>query len=117
HELGSAAVLSPRAAMLFGLEVLAEDIQAQRSNRTRFLALAGMERASELPPPATADPAGRRRSALAFSVRNEPGTLVRALGVIASHGINMTKLESQPSREGTWEYVFWVDLEADVCAG
>jgi chorismate mutase/prephenate dehydratase len=66
--------------------------------------------------PATATPDGSRRSALAFSVRNEPGTLVRALGVIADHGINMTKLESRPSREGTWEYVFWVDLDADVCA-
>ena len=52
---------------------------------------------------------------MAFSVRNEPGTLVRALGVIADHRINMTKLESRPSREGTWEYVFWVDLDSDVC--
>jgi chorismate mutase/prephenate dehydratase len=49
-------------------------------------------------------------------VRNEPGTLVRALGVIADHHINMTKLESRPSRAGTWEYVFWVDLDSDVCA-
>ncbi len=57
------------------------------------------------------------RSALVFSVRNEPGTLVRALGVIADHRINMTKLESRPSREGTWEYVFWVDLDADVRPG
>jgi prephenate dehydratase len=116
HELGSAAVLSPRAARLFGLEVLADDIQAERSNRTRFLALAGTERAGQLPAPATAAPDGGRRSALAFSVRNEPGTLVRALGVIADHDINMTKLESRPSHEGTWEYVFWVDLDADVCA-
>ena len=68
------------------------------------------------PIPATASPDGGRRSALAFSVRNEPGTLVRALGVIAGHGINMTKLESRPSRQGAWEYVFWVDLDADVCA-
>jgi prephenate dehydratase len=116
HELGSAAVLSPRAARLFGLEVLADDIQAERSNRTRFLALARTERAGALPAPATASADGSRRSALAFSVRNEPGTLVRALGVIAAHGINMTKLESRPSHEGTWEYVFWVDLDADVCA-
>ena len=70
-----------------------------------------------LPTPATAEPDGSRRSALVFSVRNEPGTLVRALGVIADHGINMTKLESRPSREGTWEYVFWVDLDDDVCPG
>jgi prephenate dehydratase len=121
-ERGAAAVLSRRAAELFGLEVLATDIQAERSNRTRFLvlALASNGRSASrpsLPQPATADPDGGRRSALAFSVRNEPGTLVRALGVIAAHGINMTKLESRPSREGTWEYVFWVDLDADVCPG
>jgi prephenate dehydratase len=114
QERGSAAVLSPRAAGLFGLAVLATDIQAERSNRTRFLVLAMPDHA-DLPAPATAAPDGSRRSALAFSVRNEPGTLVRALGVIAEHGINMTKLESRPSREGTWEYVFWVDLDADVC--
>jgi len=113
-ERGAAAVLSPRAASIHGLEVLAQDIQAERRNRTRFLVLA-LPTSAELPLPATAERDGRRRSALAFSVRNEPGTLVRALGVIADHGINMTKLESRPSQEGSWEYVFWVDLDSDVC--
>ena len=107
-------MLSPRAAELFGLEVLAADIQAEQSNRTRFLVLA-LDDGAALPRPASADPAGRRRTSLAFSVRNQPGTLVRALGVIADHGHNMTKLESRPSREGTWEYVFWVDLDSDAC--
>ena len=115
REQGSAAVLSPRAAALHGLEVLAEDIQAERRNRTRFLVLA-MPAMAGLPETATAEPDGSRRSAMAFSVRNEPGTLVRALGVIADHHINMTKLESRPSREGSWEYVFWVDIDSDVCA-
>jgi prephenate dehydratase len=115
QEHGSAAVLSLRAADLFGLEVLAADIQAERRNRTRFLILA-LPTTTLLPPPATAEPDGSRRSALAFSVRNEPGLLVRALSVIADHHINMTKLESRPMHEGTWEYVFWVDLDSDVCA-
>jgi prephenate dehydratase len=114
-ERGSAAVLSPRAAALHGLEILAQDIQAVRRNRTRFLVLAPPHHEG-LPTPATADAEGRRRSAMAFSVRNEPGTLVRALSVIADHRINMTKLESRPSREGSWEYVFWVDIDSDVCA-
>ncbi len=113
-ERGSAAVLSPRAAEIHGLEVLAQDIQAERRNRTRFLVLA-LPSSTALPVPATADVDGSRRSAIAFSVRNEPGTLVRALGVIADHRINMTKLESRPSREGSWEYVFWVDIDSDVC--
>ena len=114
QEHGSAAVLSPRAAGIHGLSVLAEDIQAERSNRTRFLVLA-MPQDEPLPHPASAQPDGGRRSALAFSVRNEPGTLVRALNVIADHHINMTKLESRPSREGAWNYVFWVDIDSDVC--
>jgi prephenate dehydratase len=114
QEHGSAAVLSPRAASIHGLEVLAEDIQAERRNRTRFLLLA-MPSNLDLPEPASVESGGGRRSALAFSVRNEPGTLVRALGVIADHRINMTKLESRPSHEGSWEYVFWVDVDSDVC--
>ena len=113
-ERGSAAVLSPRAAGLHGLEVLAADIQAERRNRTRFLILA-MPTTEGLPTSASAQPDGGRRSAMAFSVRNEPGTLVRALNVIADHHINMTKLESRPSREGAWNYVFWVDVDSDVC--
>ena len=116
QEHGSAAVLSPRAAELIGLSVLAEDIQSERSNRTRFLVLA-MAASAKLPASASVDPGGKWRSALAFSVRNESGTLVRALDVIASHEINMTKLESRPSQAGSWEYVFWVDLDSDVCDG
>ena len=114
QEHGSAAVLSPRAAQIHGLAVLAEDIQAERRNRTRFLLLA-LPQTTDLPAPASAEPDGGRRSAMAFSVRNEPGTLVRALGVIADHRLNMTKLESRPSHEGSWEYVFWVDVDSDVC--
>jgi prephenate dehydratase len=120
-ERAAAAVLSPRAAALFGLEVLARDIQSEPRNRTRFLVLArdgtgsGASTAHRLPALATADPSGARRTTLALSVRNEPGTLHRTLGVIAAHGLNMSKLESRPSREGTWEYVFWVDLDSDLC--
>ena len=46
------------------------------------------------------------------AVRNEPGTLLDVLRVIAAHGLNMSKLESRPSRERAWEYVFWIDLDA-----
>jgi prephenate dehydratase len=113
HETGSAAVLSPRAAALFGLEVLAADIQSEPRNRTRFLVLA---RPGALVDAPTGDPAGVMHSTLIVSVRNEPGTLVRVLGVLAAHDLNMTKLESRPSRTHTWEYVFWIDLDADMAA-
>jgi prephenate dehydratase len=47
-------------------------------------------------------------------VRNEPGTLMRCLAVLADEGINMHKLESRPSLERAWEYVFWVDVDGDA---
>jgi prephenate dehydratase len=113
HETGSAAVLSPRAAALFGLEVLAADIQSEPRNRTRFLVLASPSEAAVARPTV---PAAAMHSTLLVAVRNEPGTLVRVLNVLADHDLNMTKLESRPSRTHTWEYVFWIDLDADMCA-
>lgn len=123
-ERGSAAILSPRAAQLFGLEVLASDIQTAPRNRTRFLVIAaggspgaveGEGTGQGLPRAASDRSDGRMRTTLALSVRNEPGTLYRTLGVLAEHGLNMSKLESRPSATHSWEYVFWVDLDADLC--
>ena len=54
------------------------------------------------------------RTTLVVAVRNEPGTLLEVLRVFAAHGLNMSKLESRPSRERAWEYVFWVDLDVDA---
>jgi prephenate dehydratase len=110
-ERGAAAVLSPRAAALFGLEVLADDIGDLPDNRTRFLVLG---RADDAAPLAMIDPPPHRRTTLVVAVRNEPGTLLAVLRVLADHGLNMRKLESRPSRERAWEYVFWIDLDGDV---
>jgi prephenate dehydratase len=109
-ERGAAAVLSPRAAGLFGLEILADDIGDLPGNRTRFLVLARPD-APKLPLLAAGS---RRRTTLVVAVRNEPGTLLAVLRVFAEHGLNMHKLESRPSRERAWEYVFWIDLDADT---
>ena len=108
-ERGAAAVLSPRAATLFGLEVLADGIGDLPDNRTRFVVLV---RPDGSPPPIT-DPPAFRRTTLVVAVRNEPGTLLAVLRVLADHGLNMRKLESRPSRERAWEYVFWIDLDGD----
>jgi prephenate dehydratase len=114
-ERGSAAILSPRAASRFGLAVLAADIQSDPRNRTRFFVIARAAEAGIQPAPASAED-GRMRTTLALSVRNEPGTLHRTLGVLAEHELNMSKLESRPSATHSWEYVFWVDLDAGLCA-
>jgi len=110
-ETGAAAVLSRRAAGVFGLEILAERIQDVADNRTRFVVVApeGTDAVSESLRVPTESP---WRTTLAFAVRNEPGTLLRALGVFAARGVNLSSLESRPSRSVAWEYVFWVDLDA-----
>jgi prephenate dehydratase len=109
-EQRAAAVLSPRAAALFGLEIIADEIGDLPDNRTRFLVLA---RPGAAVPPLV-DPPVPRRTTLVVAVRNEPGTLLAVLRVLADHGLNMRKLESRPSRERAWEYVFWIDLDGDA---
>ena len=120
NERHAAAVLSPRAAALFGLEVLADGIQSVPDNRTRFLVLArpGGEvpaGGSEVAP--AAEDGAARRTTLVFTVRNEPGALLRVLRVFAERGLNLTSLESRPTRQRAWEYDFWADLDADLASG
>jgi len=138
-ERGAAAVLSPRAAGVFGLEVLADEIQGAADNRTRFLVVArpGASRAysrvrsagaagaplsgaagaplsGAADAHATAPAVEPRRTTLVFAVRNEPGALLRALRAFAARGVNLSSLESRPSRTAAWEYVFWADVDADA---
>jgi prephenate dehydratase len=113
-ETRSAAVLSPRAAGLFELAILADGIENDPANRTRFI-LVGQP---DAPFPAT----WRRplegpiapRTTLAFAVRNEPGTLLAVLRILADHHLNLSTLESRPSRLVAWEYIFWADIDADL---
>jgi prephenate dehydratase len=111
EERGAAAVLSPRAAALFGLDVLADGIGDLPGNRTRFVILGG---AGDPLVPVLQPRGALSRTTLVVAVRNEPGTLLQVLGVLAEHGLNMRKLESRPSRERAWEYVFWIDLDGDA---
>ena len=130
-ERGAAAVLSPRAAAGLGLEILAEGIEEVPDNRTRFLVLArantpepggapspksgGVSSNPDAAGRPTASGSGERsRTTLVFGVRNEPGTLLEALGTFARRGLNLSKLESRPSRGAAWEYVFWADLDGSV---
>jgi len=129
-EPGAAAVLSPRAAARFGLEILVEEVGDLPGNRTRFLVLGrpgaripstpgqslplAAARPADAARPAADRPGDAMRTTLVIAVKNEPGTLLAALRVFAEHGLNMSELESRPSRERAWEYVFWVELDADL---
>jgi prephenate dehydratase len=110
-ERGAAAVLSPRAARLFDLAIVADDIQGSAENRTRFVVVAPPSGRGGPAIESRAGPTGASRTTLAFGVVNEPGTLLAALRVFADRGVNISKLESRPSRTAAWEYVFWADLD------
>ena len=116
-ERGVAAVASARVAGLYGLEVVADGIQTGDDNRTRFAVIARPGDAERIVGHATE--AARARSAkstIVFGVRNVPGSLGRSLEAFASRGLNLSRLESRPwaGRGARWEYLFWVDLDADV---
>ncbi|HET7702499.1 MAG TPA: prephenate dehydratase [Candidatus Limnocylindrales bacterium] len=110
REQRAAALASPRVADLYGLEVLAPDVQTGDDNRTRFAVL-GLGASA---PGTGAQEAAPRRTTLVFAVRNVPGSLHRCLGAFAARGVNLSSLESRPARRARWEYVFWVDVDAAV---
>lgn len=98
---GVAAIAGRAAAARYGLEILAEDVQAAPDNATRFLALATE------PAPAT----GAAKSSLVLATDHRPGALYHCLGALAEAGVNLTKLESRPTRQRPWEYLFYLDFE------
>ncbi len=102
EEKGTAAIAGAVAAGVYGLGLLAENIEDHSHNTTRFLVL-GRRR----PSPTGAD----KTSILVSGRKDEAGSLFRLLEPLAAHRINMTRIESRPSRRRKWEYVFFIDLE------
>jgi chorismate mutase/prephenate dehydratase len=99
-EPGVAAVGSVLAAGAHDLKVLARNIQDARANTTRFIVL-GREWAART---------GRDKTSVVFSVKDRPGVLKDALSAFADEGINLTRIESRPSRKRAWTYVFFADF-------
>lgn len=95
-----------RAAELYGLHVLADDIQDEDGNATRFVVVTKKE--PMLTP-------GTQKTSIAFSTKNQPGELSRVLDIFFHFDINMTKIESRPIRRELGTYIFFVDLETANC--
>jgi len=99
---GAAAVATMRAAELYKAQVLARAIQDNQNNETRFVLVAASDSAAT----------GRDKTSLAFSVpQDRPGSLVDALKEFSDRRINLTKIESRPTKQELGKYVFLVDLE------
>ncbi len=99
-----AAIASKRAAELFNLNVLAENIEDDPKNTTRFLVISMHDVAAS----------GQDKTSLVMATNNQPGAILALLSPLAARGVSMTKLESRPSKVGMWEYVFYVDIEGHV---
>lgn len=100
-----AAIAAADAAAIYGGRVLADGIEDNQQNFTRFLLLA--PRGRSIP---VAEPARRWKTSLIFRVPNKPGSLYRALGAFAMFEIDLAKIESRPVEGRPWEYAFYLDL-------
>jgi chorismate mutase/prephenate dehydratase len=103
-ERSAAAIASALAADRYGLQVVDKDIQDNSNNATRFLVLGRQ----------CSPPTGKDRTSIMLSIAHEVGALHRALAPFRKYKLNMTKIESRPSKKKAWEYFFFVDCDGHV---
>ena len=103
-EQGTGAIAGEIAAGDYSLRVLASNIEDAPGNSTRFIVIGQQAVAAT----------GRDKTSVLFSTKDEPGALYSLLQLFERRDINMTRIESRPSRRGNWHYVFYVDLEGHV---
>ena len=102
REDNAAAIGSALAANIYGLQIAASHIEDLSGNKTRFFVVSTPEKA----PKST----GRDKTSLTFLTPHKSGALVEVLGVFASHGVNISMIQSRPSRQQAWEYRFFADI-------
>ncbi len=103
-EKNSAAIAGRLAVEVYDLNILADEIQDRRDNYTRFLVI-GKEKAKK---------AKRNKTTLMYSIRDEAGSLLKTLQLFAKNKINLTKIQSRPLRDRTWEYLFYLDFDGHI---
>jgi len=103
-EKNAAAIASSLAAEKYGLRILETDIQDNAENATRFLVLGRQ----------CGPPTGNDRTSLMINITDRVGALHRALACFRRHHINLTKIESRPSKRKAWEYYFFIDCDGHV---
>tara|TARA_R110000824_G_scaffold52692_4_gene146251 strand:+ start:184426 stop:186168 length:1743 start_codon:yes stop_codon:yes gene_type:complete len=102
REKGVAAIASKTAAEIYQLSILAQDIEDSRDNTTRFLIISKKYQAS---------PGLNDKTSLIITTHNEPGALFKVLEPLKRFAVNMSKLESRPSRKEAWSYTFYIDVD------
>lgn len=103
-ESNVAAIAGDMSVEIYKLRKVAENIEDRPDNTTRFLII-GREKVAS---------SGKDKTSVLVSMRNRPGALYHALEPFHRHGISLTRLETRPSPNGTWAYVFYIDLEGHV---
>ena len=101
---GSAAIASKLAAEEYGLKILANSIEDSPHNITRFLIIGKQE----------AEPAKRNKTSIVFSMKDKAGALHDVLAPFKRSNINLTKIESRPSKKKAWKYYFYVDMGGHI---
>ena len=100
----TAAIASRAAASRYGLNILASNIEDMSENSTRFLIVGK----------GSVGPSGADKTTLLVSAANESGSLCKLLQPFANHGVSLTRIESRPSHNANWEYVFFLDLDGHI---
>ena len=104
-----AAICSPLAAELYGLEILEKGIETNKRNFTRFLALAHRDMADKV----RMDEGLINKASIVFTLPHTQGALSKILTILSFYDINLTKIQSMPILGREWEYRFYVDLTFD----
>lgn len=96
-----AAIASAINGEIYGLAILADQIQDNDANFTRFLVISQSE----------GQKGDHNKTSIIFKTEHKPGSLARSLNILADNGLNLTRIESRPVRDVPWEYIFYIDFE------